>query len=290
VDRFWPLVPVARFCYEKLLFIEGSGMSFFTNTFSSGTHIIAAAGGVQMVMLVRSRTEYFTDFIEREARAKGLKAVVNGSFVDLSYGGVISVKTGNSPLDASSSTANGQVIQDGRLVAGSSSTGKFFFSQNTCGVEAFSAGSGNPPNSSCAAIGGIAPIIVNDLPYGTRNLYRSGVPAGAPATGDVAAEFRPFLIQKSNAMFSQLLARGGTVGKTAIGYDAGKKVFFILSQSDGQSGLDAEGIRYCFSTNSAENAVFLDCSDSATLYYDGRFLVRPGQDKNEFLTVAVGFK
>lgn len=40
----------------------------------------------------------------------------------------------------------------------------------------------------------------------------------------------------------------------------------------------------------ADNAVFLDGSDSATLYFDGKFIIRPGENKNEFLSVAVGFK
>jgi exopolysaccharide biosynthesis protein len=55
-------------------------------------------------------------------------------------------------------------------------------------------------------------------------------------------------------------------------------------------GADANRVRTAFGNHSVENAVFLDCSDSATLYYDGKFLVRPGARKNEFLTVAVGFK
>ena len=49
-------------------------------------------------------------------------------------------------------------------------------------------------------------------------------------------------------------------------------------------------MRTIFPNRRADNAVFLDCSDSATLYYDGKFLVKPGSHKNEYLTVAVGFK
>ena len=63
-----------------------------------------------------------------------------------------------------------------------------------------------------------------------------------------------------------------------------------MVQADGQAGDDANGVRTTFRGKGVENAVFLDCSDSATLYYDGRFLVRPGGRKNEFLTIAVGFK
>jgi hypothetical protein len=39
-----------------------------------------------------------------------------------------------------------------------------------------------------------------------------------------------------------------------------------------------------------DNAVFMDCSNSATLLYDSKFEVRPSGHKNEYLNVAVGFK
>jgi len=265
-------------------------MSAFEHRLSGGTHIIAGVSGVQMTMLVRNRKEYFTDFIEREAKAKGLKVVINGSFIDLSFASSVAVRARSAALDASESTPVGQIIQDGKLLAGTSSTGKFNFSQDTCGLEKFSASLGNPPLSACSAVGGIAPIIIDGLSYGAQNAYKVGVPKGAPLTGDVDAKFKPFLTQKSNAMFATLLARGGTVGKTAIGYSNSKQTLFILSQADGVAGFDANGIRTILIGNNVSNAVFLDCSDSSTLYYNGKFLVRPGTDKNEFLTVAVGFK
>ncbi len=264
-------------------------MTTFTYSLSGGTYIIEGTGSVQMIMLVRSRKEYFTDFIEREVKVKGLKVVVNGSFIDLSFASSIAVRLRDAALDASESMPLGEVIQDGKLLAGTSSTGKFNFSQVTCGKK-FSAGLGNPSSSSCSAVGGIAPIIIDGLPYGAQNVYKAGVPIGAPPIGDVDAKFKPFLTQKSNAMFATLLSRGGTVGKTSVGYSNIKQKLFILSQANGLSGFDANGIRTIFVGNNVNNAVFLDCSDSSTLYYDGKFLVRPGVDKNEFLTVAVGFK
>ena len=58
----------------------------------------------------------------------------------------------------------------------------------------------------------------------------------------------------------------------------------------GAAGLDANGIRTIFIGAKISNAVFLDCSDSATLFFEGKFLVTPGPVKNQYLTVAVGFK
>ncbi len=265
-------------------------MATFKANLMSGTHIITASGGVNMFMLVRKKKEYFTDFIAREAKEKGLKVVINGSFIDLTFAAKMAVTTSNSPLDPSESSAVGHVIQEGKILTGTSATGKFHFSQNTCGVEKFSTGLGNPPQSSCSAVGGIAPIVANGLAYGAQNLYKSGVAKDAPITGDVGEKHKPFLLQKSNAMFSAILGRGNEVGKTAIGYSSTQQKMIILSQEDGKTGLDANGIRNIFLNNLVDNAAFLDCSDSATLYYDGTFLVKPGNTKNEFLTIAVGFK
>ena len=265
-------------------------MAKFVHSLSGGTHILAGAGGVQMVMLVRNKKETFTDFIAREAKAQSLSVVVNGSFIDLTRATQVLVHLGNSPLDPSDATPTGQVIQEGKLLSGISSPGKFSFAQDTCGKARYSAAQGNPPASACSAIGGIAPIVIDDLPYGDRNLYKQGVPAGAPTTGLVDAAYLPFLTQKSNTMFADVLKRGGDVGKTAIGYSNAKQCMLILSQSHGAAGLDANGIRTVFVGAKVSNAVFLDCSDSATLYFDGKFLVTPGPVKNEYLTVAVGFK
>ena len=265
-------------------------MTSFSHILKRETHIVTAMGGAQMFMLVRKKKEYFMDFIAREAKAKGLKVVLNGSYIDLTFGSAVAVRTGSSALEATDSTPIGQVIQDGKLLAGTSSTGKFNFSQDTCGTEKFSAGLGNPPQSSCSAIGGIAPIIIDGLAYGAQNAYKIGVPAGASLTGDVDAKFKPYLVQKSNAMFSKLLSLGNAIGKAAIGYSSSTQKLLILVQEQGKSGVNANGVRTIFVENGVSNAVFLDCSDSATLYYDGKFLVKPGVDKNEFLTVAIGFK
>ncbi|MEY4590452.1 MAG: hypothetical protein RL497_2528 [Pseudomonadota bacterium] len=274
-------------------------MTQFSHSSIGNTHIIACTGGVQMIMLVRRTKEYFTDFIKRAAVEHDVKVVVNGSFTDLSYGAIAAVRLGNKPLEANESTPIGQVIQDGKLIAGTSSPGKYSFSQisgpyaytkTMCGIDQFSVQMGNGPMATTSAIGGVAPIIIDGLPYGENNLYSAGAPNGAPPKGEVDSKFKYFLTQKSNAMYSAILSRGGAVGKTAIGYSSSERTLFVVSQADGAPGLDANGIRANFIAKRVNNAVFMDCSDSATLYYDGKFLIKPGDDKNEFLTVAVGFK
>lgn len=132
--------------------------------------------------------------------------------------------------------------------------------------------------------------MIGGLAYGARNEFKPGAPAGAPATGDVPKAAQPFLRQKSNAMFSALLNGGDTVGKTALGFSSTTRQLTVAVQQHGASGVDADGMRSLFVGRGVDNAVFLDCSDSATMYFGGKFVVRPGPNKDEYLTVAVGFR
>ncbi|HLK65624.1 MAG TPA: phosphodiester glycosidase family protein [Bryobacteraceae bacterium] len=266
-------------------------MATFKLTRIGALYLIEATGKVDMVTLTRTSKEYFTDFVSREAKAQKLKVVVNGSFTDLSSFNSIAVQITSGPLDPSESKPIGEVIEQGKQIAGSSSPGKFYFSQNTCGVDTFTSGQGDPPGTSCAAVGGVAPIVVNGMPYGTFNQYGAGVPADAPMTGDVEPKYQKYLTEKSNAMFTQLLGKGASVGKVAIGYSNAKQKLLLVVQQDGNAaGLDAKGVRAIFTAAGAENAVFMDCSNSATLWYDGKIEVAPSNHKNEYLNVAVGFK
>jgi hypothetical protein len=272
-------------------FYKGFSMAFFAHRVGGGAHVVAGYGGVQMVMLVRSKKEYFTDFITREAKEKNLKLVINGSFSDLGLLNQIwTYSAGNSALDASLVTPVGQVIQKGKVLAGKSEVQKFQLSQGECDDETFSVGKGNPNANACAAIGGVAPILVGGFPHGVGNLYKPGVPAGAPLENEVAPKFMPFLVQKNNAMYKYFQSQGPYLGKTAIGYSSSTKTTLIIVQHDGDPGLTADEFRSVYQSNDVDNAVFLDGSTSSTLYYDGNFLVRPSQNKNEYLTVAIGFK
>lgn len=266
-------------------------MTKFAYSTDKGVHIVEAIDGTpEMIMLVRTSRMMFTDFIEAQAKARSLQVVVNGSFVNLTFAAKVRSFVGTDALDPEAEPI-GKVIQNEKELAGTASPEKFYFSQGTCnGPADFSAGMGDPGGSSCSAIGGLAPIVVDGLPYGTRNLYAAGVPAGAPPTGDVSAKYKPFLTQKSNRMFVDILGGGAIAGKTAIGYSRKLARFVIAVQQNGVTGQDAEGIRTVFTDRKVENAVFLDCSTSSTLYLRGKFYAKPSPDKNEFLTVAVGFR
>ena len=267
-------------------------MAVFSKTKVGSLFVVEATGNLQMVALTRTRKELFTTFIDREAKSQNLKVAINASFTDLpGYLDRVHVMVSDDPLDPSESKPVGEVIEGGKQIAGSSSSGKFYFSQNTCGLDRFSSGQGDPPSSSCAAVGGLAPIVVDGLPYGTTNMYSTGAPPGAPATGDVDPKYQKFLVQKSNAMFTELQGKGATVGKVAVGYSSAKQKLKLVIEADGDAkGIDAEKVRTMFTIDSMDNAVFMDCSNSATLWFDGSFEVRPSSHKDDYLDVAVGFK
>jgi hypothetical protein len=266
-------------------------MAVFSETKVGTLFVVEATGNPQMVALTRTSKELFTTFLDREAKLQGLKVAINASFTDLSLWDSVKISFSDDPLDPSESKPVGEVIEGGKQIAGSSSSGKFYFSQNTCGLDRFSSGQGDPPSSSCAAVGGLAPIVVDGLRYGTTNMYSTGVPPGAPATGDVDPKYQKYLVQKSNAMFTALQGRGATVGKVAVGYSSAKRKLKLVVEADGDAkGIDAEKVRAMFTIDSMDNAVFMDCSNSATLWFDGKFEVKPSRHKDEYLDVAVGFK
>jgi hypothetical protein len=266
-------------------------MATFKKSNVGALYLVEATGKLQMAVLTRASKELFTAFVDREARAQGLKVVINGSFTDLSLWNSVSVQIFNDPISPTESTPVGMVVKEGKQIAGTSSAGKFYFSQNTCGIDTFSSGQGNPPVSSCAAVGGLAPIVVDGLPYGPINTYSSSAPAGAPLRGDVDPRYRKYLLQKSNAMFAQLLDRGPSVGKVAVGYSSSKQKLLLIVQNDGAAaGIDAERVRAMFISVGIDNAVFMDCSNSVSLWYDGKFEIKPSRHKDEYLNIAVGFK
>jgi|ERR1700722_9970920 hypothetical protein len=65
----------------------------------------------------------------------------------------------------------------------------------------------------------------------------------------------------------------------------------MVVQADGDAaGVDAEKVQTIFIAEGMDNTVSLDldCSNSATLWYVGKFVFKPSQHKNEYLTVALG--
>jgi hypothetical protein len=252
----------------------------------------------KMQPLVRNVKKTFTQFATTDPTAKACKVVVNGNYYDITFSARISVMTGY-PDDPSDTVIQGQVVQNGKLIAGDSRPESFWFGQvKTPTKDAwqwrYTAAKGNPPvaGSTLAAIGGVGPMIVDTLPYGVGNIYKPGAPPpiSEPATGEPPVEARPYLIQRNNATFVDVNKKPPTTGKTILAYCSAKRTLLVAVQENGVGpGQTHAGIANALAGRGFDTAVFLDGSDSATLIVDGSIVVTPGDRKNETIDVGIGF-
>jgi hypothetical protein len=273
----------------------------------------------KMRPLVRNVKSTFTQFLASDVHAKACKVIVNGTLYSLTNSGKFSVMLGR-PDDPSDTTTQGLMVENGKVVAGDSRPKSFWFGQvinpNPSPAPAaskpgrksakkgpakpdpwpwtYKVGNGDPPltPSTLGAIGGVAPLIINTLPYGTENRYKSGAPPKAikPSTGEPSPEARPYLIQRSNATFTDVNNRPPATGKTILAYCSAKRTILIAVQPDGAGpGETHASITAALAQQGFDAAVFLDGSDSATLVLDGKVVVAPGDRKNETIDVGVGF-
>ena len=139
----------------------------------------------RMQPLIRNKRTTFTDFLAGDADAKKCKVIVNGNFYGLDTSGKISVARGN-PDDPSDTEIQGQIIMAGKVVAGDLRPLSFWFGQVTAPSYewkpepwVYTAGKGDPPaeKSTLAALGGIGPLLIGQLRYGTGNNIRAARPA-----------------------------------------------------------------------------------------------------------------
>jgi hypothetical protein len=140
-------------------------------------------------------------------------------------------------------------------------------------------------------IGGLGPLIVGKLPFGPVNKYRIGVPAEAPVVGEAGPKYFPYLVQRSNAHFGDMAKLSKRSGKVVFALNRQSDVLLVLVQPNGSdSGLTWEQLRDKLVSIDADDAVFLDGSDSAMLVVNGTPIVHQDETKDELTTVGLGFR
>jgi hypothetical protein len=259
--------------------------------------------------IVRSREELFVDTLQREG--KDMKVVINGSFYDVSFDGKVDAKWGHDPVPAYETTILGQVVQQGAVISdsrscrlirgvtvitGTSEPNLFWFGQRKTPSPKnpfwnYVADSGNPPQGPdmMVAVGGLGPLIVGALKYGVGNVYKPGV--SGPVTGAPPPSLQPSLIQRNNETFKSAESRPAATGKTILASSVSKRRILIAVQEHGLNpGQTYVYIATSLLGNGFEHAVFLDGSDSATLMYEGKMVVTPGENKDETNILGIGFK
>jgi RHS repeat-associated protein len=223
------------------------------------------------------------------------------------------------PVDHDDYRAQGLVLEHGVKVEGRTSPNTFYFAwnknwatqtnQQQKAIESFAAkggialpappldpanawrfGAGDPPADSEVAFGGGVPVILHGLPYGPKNVYRAGAPAGLPETGEPGEGNQQYLVQRSNGVFKGQEGRGADVGKVVTGLNRDEKLFFVMVHEDGTSGILLSEMRDALQLLGVTDALAWDGSDSATLIRDSQVFVSPGSTKNNRNPVGAGFR
>jgi hypothetical protein len=250
-------------------------------------------------MRIIQRTSAATMTSVVSGTASGMKVIVNGNM--FSAGGIAKAWAAvGSPDDAADTTPLGKLVTGGSYVGGNASPLMFFFAQitvppaaaGTGGRLSFLAGAGDPAAAPDvqAAVGGVGPLIISGLSFGSTNVFAPGAPGTPPATGAPPPADLPFLLQRSNATFADIERRPAATGKTILASCWMQRKLIVLVQPHGAAaGLSYTDIRDKLAKLWVDQAVFLDGSDSSFLWVGGRFVARPATYKDDLDTVAIGF-
>ncbi|WP_312393622.1 RHS repeat-associated core domain-containing protein [Chryseobacterium sp.] len=216
-----------------------------------------------MAMVTRSTGGTFTDAaIKRNTRFPN-EFVVNMQQYETSS---MSYKFGKN-VDMNDIKTQGLTIVRGKQQPYGRSSNSYYMAVDNGG--SFSAGLGNPPTDSKMAFGGGIPLIINGMPYGAEKKYDS--------SGK--------MIQNSSAGYP--FQNDSSVGKTILAFNSDGN-FMIVSQQDGNNGMNLDQIRDYLISKKFTNAISFDGSTSATLVQDGKIVVKPSDRKDN--SIPVGLK
>jgi hypothetical protein len=226
--------------------------------------------------------------VERAQRLANFDVCINGVWYDYNY--ILSVA--NRP--ANTTVNEGEILLASGQRMGVSSEEGYYAAQRVDLTWEF--GFGNLPSSGFrTGVGGLCPLIINGLPYGVGNIYKAGVPKGAPEEGEPAPEFKKFLIQRNSRKFTSLQKMSPRVGKSGFGVTKDGVGFVVVQPHYASRGVKTEQFRDVFINLGCIHAMKCDGSDSVFMYRkrpDGSlvFECSPGEIKNNSMTQAIGFK
>jgi hypothetical protein len=253
--------------------------------------------GKSMEPIIRTREEFFSETVRREVSSRGYKVAINGNMWDVTKVGLADVLAGHDPIPAGETIVKGIVTaRSGGIKLGNSEPERFFVSYRgypappSSFTSSFTIGFGDPPDEACG-VGGLGPIIIDDLPYGAVNRYRKGVPAGAPTVGDPNPVFKPYLVQRSSRHFAYMDGLGPEIGKVVLALNRKADTLLVIVQpNDAEPGIRLETLREKLVAVGTNDAVFMDGSDSALLVVNGVFHVLQAENKDELTTIGLGFR
>lgn len=266
-----PLAPGARYLAVADAYCELGSFPNVRIEERGGVYYVSLTASAAMRPFLRTDFWRFSSTVKGFAAASKLAVIVNGNQYKLSH-----------PM--------GIVRGRDQELAGVSEPERFHVAWTEGPLGGYAFGKGDPPAETTAAVGGLGPVILGGLKFGAVNRYRKGVPAGAPPRGEPGMEFKPFLEVRGNLHYESFTGLGASLGKVVIGYGKGSQPLRIVVQPHGVTDLSLDEIRDNLFNEGVENAVFLDGSDSAMLFANGRFYVQQGFAKNWTNAVGIGFQ
>lgn len=291
-----PQAPAARYLAIADHYSGLSGSAHVVVEDIDGVFYVSLTAAAAMRPFIRTFKERFETTVQRVAAKKHLAVVINGNMyrdkgnfkLARHVLGNLGIPTGTQA--AGDTVPNGIVRGRGQQIGGTHEPLMFYVSWTEGPLGGYTFGQGDPPGDPTSALGGLGPVIIGGLKYGPHNVYRAGVPAGAPTDGDPGEKYRGFLTVRSNKTYASLAADGASVGKVIIGKGTGDRPLRIVVQPHGGTGQTLDQIRDKLFNEGVTDAVFLDGSDSAMLFANGKFYVHQGGYKDRTNTVGIGFQ
>jgi len=234
--------------------------------------------------------ELFSTTVIRSQSLAGFEVCINACWYDLTFAGKVDAASGDDPVNASETLNQGIALTADNQRYGTSSPQMFYAAQDKNLSWKF--GMGDVPNDMRTGVGGLCPLIINGLKYGTGNKYsRTGL-KGATLTGAPLPEHARYLIQRNNNKYAALETAANNdpgIGKVGFGVTADGKCYVVV-QAHRRPGMSFNDFRNIFVNYGCVNAVAGDGSDSVFFYRDGQFHVRSNHNKEETMTIGIGFK
>jgi hypothetical protein len=238
----------------------------------------------RMQIIYRTEKELFTDTVTKAFKKMPFACAINCIQYSVTATGVASVFFGQ-PIAPGETTPDGQLVVQGKVIGGRSAPRMFYLVNSVVGGYDF--GQGDPPTSAACGVGGVGPMIINDLPYGVGNRCR--LPAVCPPSGPIAAGLTQYVQQRNNATYWAQENKAAPVGKTIVATNKSEGRLLVIVQANGVSGLKFDQIKETLLGSGCDNAIFFDGSDSSMLNVRGAFEIRPGARKDATNTVGLAF-
>lgn len=234
--------------------------------------------------------ELFSDTIKRAQAMGRFEVCTNACWFDVTSLGKSDALLGDDPVSANETINQGIALLGNGERYGNSSPLMMYAAQRQDLSWQF--GQGDVPSSGFrVGIGGMCPLIINGLKYGTGNIYNKKI-NGAVIVGKPREEDIPFLIQRNNNKYAALEKAAAAMpgmGKIGFGVTAEGKCY-VAVQSHYTPGMSFNEFRDIFLKFKCVNAVAGDGSDSVFMFRDNTFIVESAHNKTELMTIGLGFK